>query len=87
MLIMNHIQSLCDHSVWIILVVNQHCKSMVVVSLFLLTNFIFFFSAEKTMEMGGLTSSSNTFNGEPIVTINNSSPLLWTMTMGYEDGF
>ncbi|KAL5245503.1 hypothetical protein ACI65C_012913 [Semiaphis heraclei] len=41
----------------------------------------------KLMEMGGLTSSSNTFNGEPIVTIANSSPLLWTMTMGYEDSF
>ncbi|KAE9544685.1 hypothetical protein AGLY_000227 [Aphis glycines] len=41
----------------------------------------------KPMEMGGLTSSSNTFNGEPIVTITNSSPLLWTMTMGYEESF
>ncbi|XP_026811789.1 thiamin pyrophosphokinase 1-like isoform X1 [Rhopalosiphum maidis] len=41
----------------------------------------------KLMEMGGLTSSSNTFNGEPIVTITNSSPLLWTMTMGYEESF
>lgn len=39
------------------------------------------------MEMGGLTSSSNTFNGDPLVTIINSSPLLWTMTMGYETSF
>lgn len=39
------------------------------------------------MEMGGFTSSSNTFNGEPFVTIINSSSLLWTMTMGYEESF
>lgn len=41
----------------------------------------------KLMEMGGLTSSSNTYNGDPFVTITNSSPLLWTMTMGYEESF
>lgn len=48
---------------------------------------LLFILGGKLMEMGGLTSSSNTFNGEPIVTITNSSPLLWTMTMGYEESF
>lgn len=41
-----------------------------------------------TMEMGGFTSSSNTYNKDhPFVTIANSSPILWTMTMGFEESF
>ncbi|XP_050422094.1 thiamin pyrophosphokinase 1 isoform X2 [Adelges cooleyi] len=41
----------------------------------------------KMMQMGGLISSSNTYNGDSVVTIANSSPLLWTMTLGFEDDF
>ncbi|XP_050539397.1 thiamin pyrophosphokinase 1 [Daktulosphaira vitifoliae] len=39
------------------------------------------------MEMGGLISSSNTNNGDSIIMVTNSSPILWTMTLGFEYNF
>ncbi|XP_026477385.1 thiamin pyrophosphokinase 1-like isoform X2 [Ctenocephalides felis] len=34
-----------------------------------------------SMEFGAMVSTSNTYDGSPTVTINNSDPILWSMSM------
>lgn len=41
--------------------------------------FFFSFTDKGTLEFGKLVSSSNTYNGEPIVTVTTNNPVVWSM--------
>lgn len=44
-------------------------------------NFGYFLLEGVSMEFGAMVSTSNTYDGSPTVTINNSDPILWSMSM------